>query len=284
MNSFSEVFESVKAYCIEVGKVNEVALKTWIASLEPVEIDGKNAVFKVQSEFQKTIVITNYDDILKEALKAVLGFEVDIVINVVSITSNPKVLTDDELEEKHAELEKATSSLSMTTLSIPSLKVALTNLLSLPAKLSQKTAALTTTLFSFTALPVSAKLTSSPLSLTRSEKTAPHIMLSTSQARSSAANSSALSTTRVSQISTRNTVTLTSCLSTISNSSPTRNVCRRNFSTPSINSTQKVNKSSLLLINLLKNSLPLRNVCVLVSRAVLSPISPHLTSKPASLS
>ncbi len=42
MNSFSEVFESVKAYCIEVGKVNEVALKTWIASLEPVEIDGKN--------------------------------------------------------------------------------------------------------------------------------------------------------------------------------------------------------------------------------------------------
>ena len=107
MNSFSEVFESVKAYCIEVGKVNEVALKTWIASLEPVEIDGKNAVFKVQSEFQKTIVITNYDDILKEALKAVLGFEVDIVINVVSITSNPKVLTDDELEEKHAELEKS---------------------------------------------------------------------------------------------------------------------------------------------------------------------------------
>ena len=73
MNSFSEVFEGVKKYCIEVGKVGEIPLKTWISSLEPVGLDGKNAVFKVQSEFQKTIITNNYEDILKEAFKSILS-------------------------------------------------------------------------------------------------------------------------------------------------------------------------------------------------------------------
>ncbi|HOF69660.1 MAG TPA: chromosomal replication initiator protein DnaA, partial [Ruminococcus sp.] len=107
MNSFSEVFEGVKKYCIEVGKVGEIPLKTWISSLEPVGLDGKNAVFKVQSEFQKTIITNNYEDILKEAFKSILGFDVDIVINIASNLADVKVPTYDELEEKHAELEKS---------------------------------------------------------------------------------------------------------------------------------------------------------------------------------
>ena len=107
MNSFSEVFEGVKKYCIEVGKVGEIPLKTWISSLEPVGLDGKNAVFKVQSEFQKTIITNNYEDILKEAFKSILGFDVDIVINIASNLADVKVPTYDDLEEKHAELEKS---------------------------------------------------------------------------------------------------------------------------------------------------------------------------------
>ena len=107
MNSFSEVYERVKKYCIDVGKVGEIPLKTWISSLEPVGLDGKNAVFKVQSEFQKTIITNNYEDILKEAFKSILGFDVDIVINIASNLADVKVPTYDELEEKHAELEKS---------------------------------------------------------------------------------------------------------------------------------------------------------------------------------
>ncbi|MBR6670789.1 MAG: chromosomal replication initiator protein DnaA, partial [Ruminococcus sp.] len=84
MNSFSEVFEEVKRFCIESGKVGEVPLKTWIGSLEPVELNGQNAVFKVQSEFQKNIISNNYEEALKEAFHSILGFNVDIIINVVS--------------------------------------------------------------------------------------------------------------------------------------------------------------------------------------------------------
>ncbi|MBE6859750.1 MAG: chromosomal replication initiator protein DnaA [Ruminococcus sp.] len=107
MNSFSEVFEEVKRFCIESGKVGEVPLKTWIGSLEPVELSGQNAVFKVQSEFQKTIISNNYEDVLKEAFNSILGFDVNITINVVSNLADVKILTYDELEEKHAELEKS---------------------------------------------------------------------------------------------------------------------------------------------------------------------------------
>ena len=107
MNSFSEVFEEVKKYCIESGKVGEVPLKTWIGSLEPVELSGQNAVFKVQSEFQKNIISNNYEEALKEAFHSILGFNVDIIINVVSNLNDVKIPTYDELEEKHAELEKS---------------------------------------------------------------------------------------------------------------------------------------------------------------------------------
>ena len=60
MNSFSEVFEEVKKYCVEVGNIGNVPMKTWIGSLQPVELNGTNAVFKVQTEFQKKIIEQSY--------------------------------------------------------------------------------------------------------------------------------------------------------------------------------------------------------------------------------
>ena len=107
MNSFSEVFEEVKKYCVETELVSAVAMSTWIGSLEPVELDGKNAVFSVQSDFQKSIIMSNYIDVLKKGFSAILGFGVDITLNVVDNLGDGKVLTYDELEEKHAELEKS---------------------------------------------------------------------------------------------------------------------------------------------------------------------------------
>ena len=81
MNSFEEVFELVKKYCIDVGDIGEVALKLWINALEPQKLDGTNAIFNVQSDFQKGVIINNYEKLLKEAFKTVLGFEANVVIN-----------------------------------------------------------------------------------------------------------------------------------------------------------------------------------------------------------
>ena len=45
MNSFDEVFEHVKRYCLEKGQIPEVAVKLWIDALHPVDLSGTDAVF-----------------------------------------------------------------------------------------------------------------------------------------------------------------------------------------------------------------------------------------------
>ena len=107
MNSFEEVFEEVKKYCLENGKIPEVGLKTWIDPLEPVSFNGEEAVFCVDTVFQKNIVIKNYASILSDAFLQTMGINVKVVIEVKS--SEPPVSqipTDAELDKKNAELEK----------------------------------------------------------------------------------------------------------------------------------------------------------------------------------
>ena len=84
MNSFDEVFETVKGYCLENGKIPEIGIKTWIDPLVPVNFNGSEAIFSVQTDFQKNIVMTTYNEILKDAFFNVLGLNVNIVINVQS--------------------------------------------------------------------------------------------------------------------------------------------------------------------------------------------------------
>ncbi|MBR6243608.1 MAG: chromosomal replication initiator protein DnaA [Ruminococcus sp.] len=108
MNSFEEVFENVKNYCLEKDTIKPVGMKTWIDPLKPVSFDGANAVFSCETEFQKGVVSQSYETILKNAFLDVLGLNVNIIINVDSKdNSTAPIPTDDELEMKHAELEES---------------------------------------------------------------------------------------------------------------------------------------------------------------------------------
>lgn len=82
MNSFDEVFSCVKNYCLEEGGIPEVALRLWINALIPVSLSGTDAVFNVQSDFQRTVIINNYEALLKDAFKNVLGFDINLIINI----------------------------------------------------------------------------------------------------------------------------------------------------------------------------------------------------------
>jgi len=108
MNSFEEVFENVKKYCLENNKIPAIGLKTWIDPLKPISFNGSDAVFTIQTDFQRGIVNSTYGAILKEAFLDVLGLNVNIIINVESEQfSNIPILTDDEIEQKHAELQQS---------------------------------------------------------------------------------------------------------------------------------------------------------------------------------
>ncbi|MCQ2459262.1 MAG: chromosomal replication initiator protein DnaA [Ruminococcus sp.] len=108
MNSFEEVFDSIKKYCLENEKIPAIGITTWLDRLVPVSFDGSDAVFSVQTEFQRNIVMTTYDAILKEAFLTVYGLNINIIINVESEeTEKFTIPTDDELEIKHKELEQS---------------------------------------------------------------------------------------------------------------------------------------------------------------------------------
>ena len=62
MNSFDEVFEQTKLYITKQGLINDIALRTWIDPLVPVKLDGQNAVFDVETEFQQGIINSTYKD------------------------------------------------------------------------------------------------------------------------------------------------------------------------------------------------------------------------------
>lgn len=109
MHSFLEVFEEVKKYCVEKGNIGTVPMTTWIGSLEPVELNGTDAIFNVQTEFQKRIVEQSYKNLLNEAFKEILGFNVEIVINAEAENeqNSSTAPSYEEIDQKHAELKKS---------------------------------------------------------------------------------------------------------------------------------------------------------------------------------
>ena len=245
MNSFEEVFENVKKYCLENNKIPAIGVKTWIDPLTPVDFNGENAVFSVGTDFQKNIVMTTYASILSEAFLNVLGLNVNIIINVESDEPvSGQVPTD--ATRKMPSLKSHINSQIMTIPSIPSLRVPLTALRLPAVNPLQKTAenakfqAIIRCLY--TVRPEWEKPTLSQLSQTKSEKITPISILSTLPARPSEMTLSPLSRQISSPIFRKNTAMLISSSSTIFSFLQEKNVCRKNSSIPSINSIRKANR------------------------------------------
>lgn len=85
MDSFKDVFESVKIYCQQDPNVSNAGYTLWIKSLEPIRIDGTTVYIKAKHEYAKQTVATVYMDVLKRGFYDTLGFNVDIVL-----TANPE--------------------------------------------------------------------------------------------------------------------------------------------------------------------------------------------------
>lgn len=84
MQSFEEVWQGVCKYC--KSKVSDVAFKTWIFCMEPVELKDSEAVFFVRSDFQRKIIYDRYRELIAAGFEATLGFPVEI-----------KILTEDDM-------------------------------------------------------------------------------------------------------------------------------------------------------------------------------------------
>ena len=165
MNSFQEVFARVKQYCLEEGDIPEVAINLWINAMEPIALSGTDAVFTVQSDFQRSVILNNYEALLKEAFRNILGFDVNLIINVedelLARNSNRTAPVNDfdELARRHEQLERTSKAPTTTIHSVPSSSAAPMNLRMLPAPQLPKSPAKHITRCLSTAHPAWAKPT-----------------------------------------------------------------------------------------------------------------------------
>ena len=83
MDSFSEVFNEVLRYCRNSSSVSEPGYVKWIKVLEPYKLENNTAYLLTDSEFSMSTTMTAYGDVLKEAFKNVLGFDVDVKLIVL---------------------------------------------------------------------------------------------------------------------------------------------------------------------------------------------------------
>jgi chromosomal replication initiator protein len=95
LNSLEEVFECVKQYCLNSGKIIESAYNIWIDPISALQLDGNKAILFVQSEFQKSIILQNFESVIKEGFEKTLGFVVDI-----------EILTEEDMKESQKNLSK----------------------------------------------------------------------------------------------------------------------------------------------------------------------------------
>lgn len=108
MKSFEEVFDKALNFVhekVKSGDLTAVAYDMWISSMKPDRLEGAKAYFLVQSEFQRGIILQNYEKLLKEAFLNVIGFEVEIIITPEEAKAEPEAVT-----QRQQELDKALDS------------------------------------------------------------------------------------------------------------------------------------------------------------------------------
>ena len=105
MDSFFEVFESVKRVCQADPKVSEIGYNKWIKCLEAQKFENGVAVLGTANDFMRRTTQEAYGDTLKRAFEQVLGFPVEVEFVVSgSAAQNQEEDGFSEIEQRMADL------------------------------------------------------------------------------------------------------------------------------------------------------------------------------------
>ena len=107
MDSFSEMFETVKQVCHNDPTVSEIGYNKWIKVLEAHKFENGVAILSTTNEFMRRTTLDIYEKPLKNAFEQVFGFPVDIEL-IVSGNPAPASPSDQdgfsEIEQRMADL------------------------------------------------------------------------------------------------------------------------------------------------------------------------------------
>ncbi len=106
MESFSEIFENVKRYCLQDPNVSEIGYNKWIKILEAVKLEDGTAYLTTENEFTKNTAMSVYLTVLKRGFLENLGFDVNIEISTrqqqVQNQEKEDLLKIDELKKSYS--------------------------------------------------------------------------------------------------------------------------------------------------------------------------------------
>lgn len=105
MNSFTEAWEYVCAYCKE--NISEVAYKTWIERIKPKSLDFDHNIANliVPNEFHKNIIEKTYLPLLRDAFEQIFGFNIEIRLSIEDEIEIEKTKTPDFNEDNEFTFE-----------------------------------------------------------------------------------------------------------------------------------------------------------------------------------
>ena len=90
IESLNDVWAAVREYCLQ--SMSEVAFNCWLKDLHPLELRSGEFVMGIDNEYRKGIIEDNYNDILKSALKNIMGKEFEIILLIEN--EKGEVVTD----------------------------------------------------------------------------------------------------------------------------------------------------------------------------------------------
>ena len=108
MDSLGEIWKNVLALC--KAEVSDVMYTMWLEPLQFYKLDGETAVFTVNADFKKNIILSKFSDLLKRSFESVIGFtvEIDVIVNQAADGEKeaPKPVKEEKAQEAEKEPEK----------------------------------------------------------------------------------------------------------------------------------------------------------------------------------
>lgn len=80
MDTLNDIWKEVLALCKQ--EVSDVMYNMWLSPLEFYKLENDTAVFIVNADFRKTIILSKFADMIKKNFKEIIGFEVEIDVIV----------------------------------------------------------------------------------------------------------------------------------------------------------------------------------------------------------
>ena len=85
MDTLNDIWKEVLALCKQ--EVSDVMYSMWLSPLVFYKLDADTAVFTVNAEYKKNIILTKFAPLIKKNFKEIIGFDVEIDVIVDSAVS-----------------------------------------------------------------------------------------------------------------------------------------------------------------------------------------------------